>query len=266
MKPFLKWAGGKYQIIDRIKKVLPEGNRLIEPFVGAGAVFLNTDYSRYLLADNNGDLINLFKCLKRERQDFIDYCSEFFVQKHNTEKAFLKSRDVFNNTEDMRLKAALFLYLNKHGFNGLVRYNSSGKYNVSFGRYKKPYFPKEEMLYFAKRLYKASIRHADFMFTMNQAKPGDVVYCDPPYVPLSQTANFTSYSAGGFGLQEQQSLVVMAKKLAKRGITVIISNHDTEFVHKAYKGAEISRFDVQRFISCHGHNRGKVKEILAVFA
>jgi DNA adenine methylase len=266
MKPFLKWAGGKYQIIDRIKQVLPEGNRLIEPFVGAGAVFLNTDYKRNLLADSNGDLINTFKFLKREREEFIDYCASFFGPAHNTKKVYLKNRELFNTTDDLRLKAALFLYLNKHAFNGLMRFNSSGIFNVSFGKYKKPYFPETEMLFFAKKLRKASIRHADFIFTMNQAESGDVVYCDPPYIPLSQTANFTKYSAGGFGLKEQEALVTMAKKLAKRGITVIISNHDTEFVHKAYKGAEISRFDVQRYISCHGHNRGKAKEILAVFA
>ena len=249
MKPFLKWAGGKYQIIERIKKILPEGKRLIEPFVGAGSVFLNTNYSRYLLADNNADLIKTFKILKKERQGFIDYCAPFFDLKQNTEKAFFRNRELFNKTDDLRLKAALFIYLNKHAFNGLMRFNSSGKFNVSFGRYKKPYFPAKEMLHFANRLRKASIKHSDFTSIMEQAVVGDVVYCDPPYLPLSQTANFMKYTPNGFGLQEQKSLVRMAKKLAKGGITVIISNHDTEFVHTAYQGAKILSFDVQRYIS-----------------
>jgi DNA adenine methylase len=265
MRPFLKWAGGKYQIIERIRQLLPKGKRLIEPFVGSGAVFLNTDFPRYLLADNNADLINIFKYMKKERQDFIDYSATFFGPRKNTESVFLRNREIFNTTDDLRLKAALFLYLNKHTFNGLMRYNSSGKFNVSFGRYKKPYFPEKEMLFFIKKIRKASIRYADFLFTMNQAQPGDVVYCDPPYIPLSHTANFTKYGAAGFGLSAQKALVSMAKKLTQRGVVVIISNHDTEFVHQAYKGAKISSFDVQRYISCHGHNRGKAKEILAVF-
>ncbi len=265
MKPFLKWAGGKFQIIERIKKILPAGNRLIEPFVGSGAVFLNTDYKRYLIADSNFDLINTFKHLKREKDDFIDYAKTFFVPKNNTENSFFKLRALFNTTDDLRLKAALFLYLNKHSFNGLVRYNSKGIYNVSFGQYKKPYYPEDEMRYFIKKAHRATIKHADFLKTMNQAKPGDVIYCDPPYVPLSNTANFTQYGPNGFGIAKQESLVNKATALAKSGITVIISNHDTEFVQQAYVGAQIERFNVQRYISCHGHNRGKAKEVLAIF-
>lgn len=265
MKPFLKWAGNKYPIIGRIKDALPSGNCLIEPFVGSGAVFLNTEYSRYVLADNNIDLINLYKVLQREGNKFIDFSKKLFVPENNAEKVFYKLRDKFNATKSSRLKSALFIYLNKHCFNGLCRYNLKGEFNVPFGRYKKPYFPEIEMQYFTKKAANAIFKHADFVKTMNSAKPGDVVYCDPPYVPLSATSNFTSYSSGGFGVKEQECLAEKAKELASRGVTVVISNHNTEFVLSAYAEAKILKFDVQRYISCDGGNRNKVREVLAIF-
>lgn len=266
MKPFLKWAGNKYQIIERVKTSLPSGKRLIEPFLGSGAVFLNTQYARYLLSDSNLDLIQLYQFLKNEGQAFINYCRDFFCEKHNTEKNFYKCRLLFNTTQDTRLKAALFVYLNKHCFNGLCRYNSQGEFNTPFGKYKKPYFPEKEMLHFHVMSQKATFKHADFATTMLAAKHGDVVYCDPPYVPLSATANFTSYSAGIFGEQQQLKLAHLAEQLSNKGIMVVISNHATEFTRAAYSKAKILTFPVQRYISCRGSNRNKVAELLAIFS
>jgi DNA adenine methylase len=266
VKPFLKWPGGKYRILEQVKSKLVPGQRLIEPFVGSGAVFLNTEYPEYLLSDINEDLINLYIVLQREGEAFINYCSEFFIPENNIETRFYELRDEFNNTNDALLKAALFVYLNKHGYNGLCRYNSNGGFNVPFGRYTKPYFPREEMLYFFTKSQNAVIRCQDFRQTMRQARRGDVIYCDPPYVPLSPTSNFTSYSAGGFGEREQLELADRARALARQGITVVISNHNTEFVLAAYEEAEIETFEVRRFISCDGANRNKVGELLAVFA
>lgn len=267
MKPFLKWAGNKYQIIDRIKAILPAGNRLIEPFLGSGAVFLNTEYPEYLLSDINTDLINLYRTLQAEGESFIDYCRQFFSGENNRTERYYELRDQFNCTKDVRLKSALFLYLNKHGYNGLCRYNSSSKYNVPYGKYKRPYFPEKEMLYFYRKTQKAVFRNEDFAAIMQQARPGDVVYCDPPYVPLSDTANFTNYSSGGFGFKEQQLLADLAQELAQRGVAVVISNHDTEFIQQAYKSAKLlDFFSVQRFISCDGANRNKADEVLALFA
>lgn len=265
MKPFLKWAGNKYQILDHIKSSLPKGNRLIEPFVGSGAIFLNTDYSQNLLTDSNQDLINVYQHLQKEGMIFIEYCKTFFDAANNSKLVFYAFRDQFNATEDARLKSALFLYLNKHCFNGLCRYNNQGEFNTPFGKYKKPYFPEKEMLFFYQKAQDAEFRQSDFVATMEEAIRGDVVYCDPPYVPLSKTANFTSYSTGGFNADQQEQLANMAKKLAKKGVPVIISNHHTEFVLKIYKDAHIQKFDVQRYISCNGGHRGKAKEVLAVF-
>lgn len=265
MKPFLKWAGGKYRIVHRIKEQLPPGNRLVEPFVGSGAVFLNIDYSSYLLSDNNPDLINLFQILKEEGKAFVEYCRDYFTPALNREKEYYRLRSEFNRAADKKQKAALFLYLNRHGYNGLCRYNSSGEFNTPFGRYIKPYFPEKEMLNFTRKAQKATFVCRDFRKTMTEVRPGDVVYCDPPYVPLSPTANFTAYSGGGFGIKEQKKLAELAGQLAGKGIPVLLSNHDTGFVRQIYHGAQITSFKVRRFISCHGDNRNRAGEILALF-
>lgn len=265
MRPFLKWAGNKYRIIDQVKALLPKAERLIEPFAGSGAVFLNTDYPSYLLAETNADLINLYQHLQQEGLTFIDYCQHFFKVKNNCSERYYTLREQFNTTKNKRLKAALFLYLNRHGYNGLCRYNSSGKYNVPFGLHPKPYFPYQEMLAFHQKAQYAIFQQADFQATLQQAQSGDVVYCDPPYLPLSKTANFTNYSAGGFCLNRQQILAQAARELANRGIPVIISNHDHHLVPELYTDAKLIRFPVLRSISRDGNKRQAVMEVLAVF-
>ena len=265
MRPFLKWAGGKHRLVDRIKEVLPVGERLVEPFVGSGAVFLNTNYPHYLLSDVNEDLITLYQTLKSGGKPFVDYCETFFVPENNDSETFYNLRRLFNSTAVGDLKSALFLYLNRHCYNGLCRYNSKGAFNVPFGRYKKPYFPRREMLYFHRKAQRADFIIADFETVMMSLAAGDVVYCDPPYVPLSETANFTSYSADKFDGDEQIKLARLAEKLARNGISVVISNHETTFTKQAYQKAHIKTFQVQRHISCDGANRQKARELLAVF-
>lgn len=265
IRPFLKWAGGKFQIINKIRASLPKGARLIEPFLGSGAVFLNMNYGKYLLADINADLINLFEHLKFEKHDFIYFCKQFFNDEFNKKSTFLSMRSEFNLTKDSYLKAALFLYLNRHAFNGLMRYNISGKFNTAFGDYKKPYFPENEMLTFIQKAEKAEFKCADYSLIMNEATKGDVVYCDPPYVPLSASANFTKYHSTAFGQEEQGRLVDLARELASKGIPVILSNHDTAFTQNLYQGSSIISFDVQRNISCNGSTRGRARELLALF-
>lgn len=265
MKPFLKWAGGKYRLVEQIKRRLPSGRRLIEPFVGSGAVFLNTDYSDYLLCDINADLIQVYEMLKQHGEKFIAYCKGLFTPENNTPQRYYALRAEFNETRDPWRKAALFVYLNRHGYNGLCRYNANGQFNVPFGRYKRPYFPDEEMRYFIHKAQHATFVCADFRTVMRQAQPGDVIYCDPPYVPLSDTANFTDYAAGGFGPEDQKDLARLAAALGARGIPVLISNHATEFTNNAYAAADVERLEVRRSISCDGANRGTAREVLALF-
>lgn len=264
-RPFLKWAGNKYQCIHHILDALPASNRLIEPFVGSGAVFLNSNYEHYLLGEQNKDLIHLYQYVKKEKLDFISYCRAFFNERHNQESIYYNLRDEFNQTTNKRHRSALFLYLNRHGYNGLCRYNKSGYYNVPFGRYKKPYFPEKEMLFFAKKSQTTDFMIADFKTTFSMAKAGDIVYCDPPYAPLSQHSNFTSYTGIPFGQCEQIKLAELAMKSADRGAVVVISNHNTEFTRYHYRHAEIRTFPVKRFINCKGNERKSVDELVAIF-
>jgi DNA adenine methylase len=266
-KPFLKWPGGKFKLLDRIRSRLDSGNRLVEPFVGSGAVFLNAGFKKHLLADTNPDLINLYHHVQENGADFAKYCQSFFTPENNSEERYYDFRKQFNATSDIRFKSALFLYLNRHCYNGLCRYNSKHEFNTPFGRYKKPYFPTKELDAFHKASKSAKFIHASFVDTMKKARKGDVVYCDPPYVPLSKTAYFTDYFSGGFAWKEQIELAEWAGKLAKKGIPVIISNHNTDNTRALYKdaGATTERFMVRRTISCNTNNRGKVEELLAVF-
>ncbi len=238
---------------------------MIEPFAGSAAVFMNTEYKRVLLADTNADLIHLYRLLKEESAEFINYASKLFTPEYNEAEQYYAFRAEFNASKNPRRKSALFIYLNRHGYNGLCRYNAKGGYNVPFGRYKKPYFPAIEMQEFSRKSKNAEFKIADFREVMRAAKVGDVVYCDPPYVPLSKTSNFTSYGAKLFGEAEQKELAELAKELSARGVPVIISNHDTDFTRAIYADAKLTHFDVQRFISSNGKNRGRARELLAVF-
>jgi DNA adenine methylase len=265
IRPFLKWAGNKYRCLHHILESLPKAHRLIEPFTGSGAIFMNTNYPLYLLGEDNQDLINLFYYLKEEGHFFIDYCEAFFCEANNAAINYYKFRDQFNTAIDPRAKAALFLYLNRHGYNGLCRYSQKGNYNVPFGRYKKPYFPRKEMSYFHEKSQKAQLVHGDFRNTFRAAKTGDLIYCDPPYAPIIQTSNFSSYTSKKFGKEEQMILANLAMESAEQGITVIISNHDTDFTRHLYRHGEIRSFPVKRWISRHPQNRLPVQELLAVF-
>jgi DNA adenine methylase len=265
VKPFLKWAGGKYRLVERISALLPPGKRLIEPFVGSGALFLNTNFNAYLLADANGDLINLYTRLRDGGDDFVEACALLFTPEANSRKVFDARRSAFNATCDGWERARLFVYLNKHCYNGLCRYNSKGAFNVPFGRYAKVAFPEAEMRAFQAKALAAEFVCADFGEVMRRAQPGDVVYCDPPYVPLSNTAHFTSYSATPFDLSAQERLAAVARLLAIRDIPVLISNHNTELTRALYAGAKIEQFSVRRSISCNAATRGVTGELLALF-
>ncbi len=266
IKPFLKWAGNKYNCLDKIIMEFPPGKRLIEPFTGSGAIFINSLYPSYLLAEDNKDLVSLFSILKKEGDPFIAYCAEFFSEQNNCESKYYEFRTEFNSCTDKRRKSALFLYLNRHGYNGLCRYNQSGIFNVPFGRYIKPYFPRKEMINFQQKSKNAKFIHKDFRQTFAKAIPGDVIYCDPPYAPLKQESNFSSYTQKKFGEEEQIILAELAMEAMNKNITVIISNHDTEFTRHHYRDAKIKSFLVRRNISCNSANRLPVQELLAIFS
>ncbi len=266
-RSFLKWAGGKYGLCDVINTMLPKGDRLIEPFVGAGSIFLNSDYPNYTLNDINQDLINLYKILQQKPQSYIDDVAKFFSTENNQSEVYYQLRKEFNQTTDKYYRSILFLYMNRHGYNGLCRYNKSGGYNVPFGKYKRPYFPEKELYFFAEKSQKATFVCEDYRDTFKRAQDGDVIYCDPPYVPLSKTASFTSYAGNGFGLDEQADLANAAEEVSgSNKVTVLISNHDTIWTRKIYENAtKFKSVKVSRTISQKGGSRKKVAEILALY-
>lgn len=265
-RAFLKWAGGKYSLVDEIRRHLPSGQCLIEPFVGAGSVFLNTDFEEYVLADINSDLINLYNLVKQDVDSFIADARQLFTPEHNCAEAYYRLRDEFNQTVDPYRRAVIFLYMNRHGFNGLCRYNLKGGFNVPFGSYKKPYFPEQELRFFAHKAQRATFVCESYAQTLARVDKHCVVYCDPPYAPLSTTANFTTYHSNGFSLDDQATLAELADQIAAhQRVPVLISNHDTPLTRRLYQGAQLNVVQVKRTISRNGGSRNKVGELLALF-
>ncbi len=265
-KPFLKWAGGKSKLVPILSEHLGVKGRLVEPFVGSGSVFMGTDFNDYLLCDSNPDLIGLFNNLKHYPKDLILQVNDIFDGRYNNEKAFYELRSEFNqlSSESLR-KSVLFVYLNKHAFNGLCRYNSKGFFNVPYGRYSSPTAPIREMELFSEKSKRAEFICTVFSKTFAMVKEGDVVYCDPPYVPLSSSSNFTAYSKGAFNDEHQECLAKLAESCKGKNIKVVISNHDTEFTRRIYSTAVLHELDVHRSISSKSSTRGKVGELIAVY-
>lgn len=257
MKPFLKWAGGKYKLLSNIQPHLSSGTRLVEPFVGAGAMFLNTAYDRYWINDINPDLVNLYRCLKDGGQEFIQYAKTLFAR-HDEETYYERRRKFNRKLGDRFDNAELFLWLNRHGFNGLCRYNSSGEFNVPFGKYKTIYFPEDEMMSAIEVLRNTKITCLPFQEVISSTKAGDVLYCDPPYIPASQTASFTNYSGGGFGVEEQRELADLCF-----GRNAVVSNSLTPLSLEIFGKATIHQISVRRNISCKA--REMAGEIIAVY-
>jgi len=281
-KTFLKWAGNKTKVLPHIIPHIGYPKRYCEPFGGSLAVALNTPAEQYILNDVNKDLVAIYRSLVNANDDsFVQYCEELFVPENNTREAYLELREHFNQATDTTERARLFIYLNKHCFNGLSRYNSKGEFNVPYGREFKDkntkekkienaYFPKEEMMNF--RMYflsKQLVRFTSLSFEdlslYEDLEVGDVVYFDPPYVRASDTANFTSYATDGFTSDQQVHLAQLAESLSSKGIRVIVSNHDVPVTRELYKSATIYPIQVSRTIAAKGGSRKKANELIAVY-
>ena len=263
-KSFLKWAGGKSKSIDFIISALPDKiNRFVEPFVGSAVVSLNVEADEYLLADYNMDLINLFETLKEHSEEFIKYTHSFF-DGGNDESVFYYNRKRFNKLPFNTERAALFIYLNRHDFNGLCRYNSSGGFNVPFGRYKTIYFPEKEMMTFLEKADRFKFICSSFEDVFNSLGKNDVVYSDPPYLPLNDTAYFTSYTGKGFSFKQHEQL---AKCSEDSPCKAFISNHWVSGITEDLycKGDFSRRKNVGRSIGAKAESRIKVEEVLVVY-
>lgn len=265
-RSIFKWAGGKFGVLEQIFRYLPEGKRLIEPFVGGGAVFMNAGYQENLLNDVNADLINFYKTLQREAHSLITLAHRFF-QDYNTQEGYLAVRNAFNKQvyDDLH-RAAAFLFLNRHCFNGLTRYNQAGEFNVGYGKYKTPYFPLQEMEAFLGAEGRSEFVCGDFAAVIEAAGEGDVIFCDPPYEPLPNTEGFTNYSGHDFKFEEQKRLASLLTDAHRRGAKVLITNSGAPNIRELYQdsGFRVEPLFARRSVSCKGDTRGVAHDVIAI--
>ncbi len=264
-KPFLKWVGGKRQLILQMNDYFPkEFNKYIEPFVGGGAIFFYLLPETAILIDVNKELINSFNIIKNNVSELIKS-----LKNHKNEKDYyyeVRSKDrnpkEYNKLSDVT-KASRTIYLNRCCFNGLYRVNSKGQFNVPFGKYKSPKFCDEKNLNAVhKALKNVKLINNSFEICLDFAEKDDFIYFDPPYVPISRSANFTSYTKGNFSKEDQIRLFNVYKNLDERGCKVMLSNSYSDFILGLYKDYQINILYAKRAINSDGSKRGKIKELL----
>lgn len=281
VNPVLKWAGGKRKIADKLIKLFPEKfGTYFEPFLGGAAMFLAINPSTSVVADVNKDLINFYSTLVSGPQDLWEALESLKVEYDSLSPSaqkdfFYDTRAQFNeNVADRRIeeweknlfqRAVIFYTLNKLGFNGLYRENSKGEFNVPFGGKKSfPTINRHNLLAVAARLKSSTLMTGDFETAVETSEEGDFVYFDPPYIPLTPSASFTSYSKGGFGLNEQERLAETMRILTTRGVKVMMSNSDTEITRLVFSDFDLVTIEAPRVISSKSSTRGNVSEIVAV--
>ncbi len=265
-EPFLKWAGGKSQLLKQFQALFPSKfNNYLEPFVGAGSVFFylyNTGRlksKKIILIDSNEELINCFLAIKENVERLISILKG--PKYVNKKEVYYRIRA--EEPHDRFERAARTIYLNKTCFNGLYRVNSKGKFNVPFGRYKNPLICDSENLRAVSiALKNVKILCADFEKCLEYAGKGDFIYFDPPYQPLSKTSNFTSYTKNAFSEEDQKRLCEVFKRLDKRGCKIMLSNSDTHFIRNLYKKYRIEVVYAKRAINCKPSGRGAIKELV----
>lgn len=269
-KPFLKWVGGKTQLLSQLKELYPpKYNNYFEPFLGGGAVFFDTNPPRTHLNDSNKTLVFAYKYIKNNPQKLISKLTKLqdaYYKKDEVarEDFYYAIRGRFNELSDEKLeKSAYLIFLNKTCYNGMYRENSKGHFNVPFGRYKNPKILNEENLLAISRVLKnVTLTSLDFEGAIKKAKKGDFVYFDPPYYPLNSTSSFTRYSEKDFLKKEQIKLKKVFTELDKRGVFVMLSNSYTNFIHKLYKDYKQKIVIANRMINCKANGRGKIKELI----
>lgn len=264
--PVLKWVGGKRQLLPEIVKRIPEFSTYYEPFVGGGAVLFSLQPKKAVINDISRELMNVYQVIK----DHVDELVED-LKKHKNEKEYFysireldrdkKKYESLSNVE----KASRILYLNKTCYNGLFRVNKAGEFNTPFGNYKNPNIVNEQTL----RAVSSYFNTADITFlccdyeeALKNIRKGDFVYFDPPYDPVSSSANFTGYDKGGFDSEEQIRLKSVCDRLNKRGIRFLLSNSATDFILDLYKDYKVEIIQAKRAINCNPNKRGEVDEVL----
>jgi DNA adenine methylase len=257
-RPFIKWVGGKSQLLRELVKYVPKFDTYYEPFVGGGALFFCLRPEKALLSDSNGELINAFQVVRNHVESLIGFLSEY----PNDKEFFLNLRAQNPLELGPILRAARFIYLNKTCFNGLYRVNKRNQFNSPFGYYKNPNICDKGVLRGASKVLQGSVDLAATYFEVACQKPvkGDFVYLDPPYLPISDTS-FTNYSKKGFTLENHETLAKTFEELDKRGVKVLESNSDHPWIRDRYKNYEIIEVQGRRSVNSKGTGRGKVGEL-----
>ena len=269
VKPFVKWAGGKRQLVPTIlANYLPKNYNLqtyYEPFIGGGALLFSLQPKKAVINDSNAELINCYRIIKNSLDELI----EDLKNHKNNEYYYYDIRD-WDREKNFKSKtevqrASRIIFLNKTCYNGLFRVNSQGQFNVPFGKYKNPNILDIAVLKAVNKYLNENqvrILNSDFQEAVKDAKRGDFIYLDPPYDPVSETASFTGYDVNGFNKQEQRRLKEVFDDLNSRGCHILLSNAYTEFIEDLYKDYLHTKISAIRAINCNGKKRGKVDEIL----
>lgn len=269
LKPFLKWAGGKRQLMPVLTHHLPPGfHTYYEPFVGAGAMLLGLQPRQAVINDLNQELIGCYRVIQKHPDELLTQLKEH----RNTADYFYAIRgldrnpEVFEQLDDIQ-RASRMIYLNKTCYNGLYRVNRKGEFNAPFGRYRNPGIVDEGAIRAIHKFLNVrpvKILNVDFELAVAGARAGDFVYFDPPYDPVSGSASFTAYQGCGFGRNEQQRLARVVKDLTRRGCRVMLSNSATDFIRSLYKDFNVQRVSATRRINSVGTRRGEIDELLVL--
>lgn len=266
--PFLKWVGGKRQLMSSIIKHLPENikdYKYVEPFIGGGAVLFNLQPKNAIINDFNEELINVYRVIKSNFDELI-----IDLKNHKNEaEYFYAIRGLDRNRAFKRLtnvqRASRIIFLNKTCFNGLYRVNSAGEFNSPFGRYKNPNIVNQPTLKAVNKFLNSNnieIKSGDYSDILKRTDKKCFVYLDPPYHPISENPNFTGYVQGGWDMDDQTALKLACDKIDKKGVKFLLSNSSAEFIKDLYKGYNITIVKANRAINSNGADRGGVDEVL----
>lgn len=268
LKPFLKWAGGKRQLLPELFRYMPsQFNRYYEPFLGGGALLFALAPSRAVVGDSNAELVNCYRIVRHSVDELIQA-----LQLHRNESEYFYQIRAWDRAKDYHQRSAVerasrLIYLNRTCYNGLYRVNRKNQQNAPFGRYKNPRIVNAPLLnvvsgYLSQRDIR--IERSDFADLVADAKRGDFIYFDPPYDPVSETASFTSYAGAGFDRAEQIRLKQTVDELARRGCKVLLSNSCTEFICSLYADYRCIQVQASRAINSKALKRGKVAEVIVM--
>jgi DNA adenine methylase len=264
--PFLKWVGGKRQLMPIIVDHLPKNIKTyIEPFIGGGAVLFHLQPKKAIINDSNSELINVYYTIKNNLEELI-----IDLQKHKNESDYfyeirsLDRKKNFDNLTNIE-RASRIIYLNKTCFNGLYRVNSSGEFNSPFGRYKNPNIVNEPTLRAVNNYLNTNdiqLRNVDYEEILQEANKNSFIYLDPPYYPVSESSNFTGYVQGGWNASDQIRLREACDELTKKGIKFLQSNSSADLIKKEYRNYSIHTVKANRSINSDGEKRGEIEEVI----